>query len=117
MAKQNVEPKAFIERLRKEFHQTLNARIDLPQDDLNAPCGHDCTRGGSIRDLLVHNIFHERQHLGQIRSIRDQLEISQGWDRQDLPMLSADYATAQSHLIASLFGLSDAQLDIPPMAA
>jgi uncharacterized damage-inducible protein DinB len=114
MENQNPQLKAFIERLREEFNQTLDALIDLPQDYLNAPCGHACARGGSVRDLLVHNIFHERQHTGQVWSIRDQLEILQGWDRQDLPMLLADYTTARTQLIASLFGLRDAQLNIKP---
>jgi uncharacterized damage-inducible protein DinB len=114
MENQNPQLKAFIERLREEVNQTLDALIDLPQDYLNAPCGHACARGGSVRDLLVHNIFHERQHTGQVWSIRDQLEILQGWDRQDLPMLLDDYTMARAQLIASLFGLRDAQLDIKP---
>ena len=114
MSDANPELKAFIERLRDEFNQTLDALIDLPQDYLDEPCGHGCARGGSVRDLLVHNIFHERQHTGQVWSIRDQLDILQGWNRQDLPMLLADYTTSRAQLIASLFGLTDAQLDIKP---
>ena len=50
----------------------------------------------------------------QIWSIRDQLKILQGWDNQDLPLLLADYYTARAQLIASLFGLTDEQLDITP---
>lgn len=114
MATQNPELKAFIERLRDDFNQTLDALIDLPQSYLDADCGHGCARGGSVRDLLVHNIFHEKQHTGQVWSIRDQLNILQGWDKQDLPMLLADYTTARAQLIASLFGLTDEQLDIDP---
>ena len=72
------------------------------------------SRGGSARDLLVHNIFHEKQHTGQIWSIRDQLNILQGWDNQALPLLLADYYTARAQLIASLFGLTDEQLDTKP---
>ncbi len=114
MATQNPELKSYIDRLRDEFNQTLDALLELPQAHLDADCGHGCARGGSARDLLVHNIFHEKQHTGQVWSIRDQLNILQGWNRQDLPMLLADYTTARAQLIASLFGLTDEQLDAKP---
>ncbi len=114
MQDQNRELKTFIKQLRDSFEETLNVLLDLPQDRLQQPCGHGCARGGSGRDLLIHNIFHEKQHTGQIWSIRDQLKILQGWDNQDLPLLLADYYTARAQLIASLFGLTDEQLDITP---
>ncbi len=114
MTTRNDELKTFIKRLQTSFNETLDALIDLPQEHLQAPCAHGCARGGSGRDLLVHNIFHEKQHTGQIWSIRDQLQILQGWDKQDLPLLLADYYTARAQLIASLFGLTDEQLDIKP---
>ncbi len=114
MQDQNRELKTFIKQLRDSFEETLNVLLDLPQDRLQQPCGHGCARGGSGRDLLIHNIFHEKQHTGQICSIRDQLKILQGWDNQDLPLLLADYYTARAQLIASLFGLTDEQLDITP---
>ncbi|MDH3602824.1 MAG: DinB family protein, partial [Candidatus Tectomicrobia bacterium] len=65
MASQNSEVKAFIKRLQDSFNETMNLLYDLPQEHLQEPCGHGCARGGSGRDLLVHNIFHERQHTGQ----------------------------------------------------
>ena len=114
MASENTELKDFIRRLQASFNETLDQLIDLPQERLEADCGHGCARGGTGRDLLVHNIFHEKQHTGQIWSIRDQLNILQGWNKQDLPMLLADYYTARAQLIASLFGLTDDQLDIQP---
>ena len=114
MQDQNQEIKTFIKRLRDSFTETLDLLIDLPQEYLQAPCGHGCARGGSVRDLMIHNIFHEKQHTGQIWSIRDQLRILQGWDNQDLPLLLADYYTARAQLIASLFGLTDEQLDLKP---
>ncbi len=114
MGTENTELKAFIRQLQDSFNETLDKLIDLPQERLEEACGHGCARGGSGRDLLVHNIFHEKQHTGQIWSIRDQLQILQGWDKQDLPMLLADYYTARAQLIASLFGLTDDQLDIQP---
>ncbi len=114
MSVENPELKTFIKRLQDSFNDTLNALIDLPSEYLQEPCGHGCARGGSGRDLLVHNIFHEKQHTGQIWSIRDQLRILQGWGNQDLPLLLADYYTSRAQLIGSLFGLTDEQLDAKP---
>ena len=114
MTAQNPELKTFITRLRDSFTETLDMLIDVPSEYLQQPCGHGCARGGSARDLLIHNIFHEKQHTGQIWSIRDQLRLLQGWDNQDLPLLLADYYTARAQLIASLFGMTDEQLDLKP---
>ena len=114
MKAKNEDVKDFIKRLQDSFNETLEKLIDLPSDYLQEPCGHGCARGGSARDLLVHNIFHEKQHTGQIWSIRDQLNILQGWGHQDVPLLLADYYTARAQLIASLFGLTDEQLDTQP---
>jgi uncharacterized damage-inducible protein DinB len=114
MGTQNQELKTFVKRLQDSFNATLNLLIDLPQAYLQESCGHGCARGGSARDLIVHNIFHEKQHTGQIWSIRDQLQMLQGWGNQDLPLLLADYYTARAQLIASLFGMTDEQLDAKP---
>jgi len=63
---------------------------------------------------LVWSLITSSSIASQIWSIRDQLKILQGWDNQDLPLLLADYYTARAQLIASLFGLTDEQLDITP---
>jgi uncharacterized damage-inducible protein DinB len=106
--------KAIIRRLQNSFNETLDVLYELPQDHLQQPCGHGCARGGTVRDLLVHNIFHEKQHTGQVWSVRDQLRLLQGWGNQDLPALLADYYTSRAQLIAALFGLADDQLDAKP---
>jgi len=106
--------KAIIKRLQDSFNETLDVLYDLPQDYLRQPCGHGCARGGTARDLLVHNIFHERQHTGQVWSVRDQLGLLQGRGNQDLPALLADYYTSRAQLVAALFGLTDEQLDAKP---
>ena len=114
MADQNVEIKAAIRRLQESFNQTLDDVYDLPQEYLQQPCTHGCARGGTARDLLVHNISHEKQHTGQVWSLRDQLKIQRGWGGRDLPTLLADYYTARAELIAALFGLTDQQFDARP---
>src|SRR5438876_11566683 len=66
------------------------------------------------RDLLVHNLFHEKQHTGQVWNIRDELRLLQGWGGASLYPLLVDYYLSRAQLISSLFGLSDEQLDIVP---
>jgi uncharacterized damage-inducible protein DinB len=114
MTATNVAVRALIHELQDQFNATLDVLYDLPQEYLQQPCGHQCARGGSARDLLVHNIFHERQHSGQVWSIRDQLRLLQGWGNADLYQLLVDYYLARAQLIASLFGLTDEQLDAVP---
>jgi uncharacterized damage-inducible protein DinB len=106
--------KALIKRLQDSFNETLEVLYDLPPDRLQQPCGHGCARGGTARDLLVHNIFHEKQHTGQVWSVRDQLRALPGWNNQELHALLADYYTSRAQLIAALFGLADQQLDAKP---
>jgi uncharacterized damage-inducible protein DinB len=106
--------KTMIKRLQDSFSETLHALYDVPPASLQQPCAHGCARGGTARDLLVHNIFHEKQHTGQVWSVRDQLRLLPGWGRQDLPTLLADYYTSRAQLIAALFGLADDQLDAKP---
>jgi len=108
--------RTIVRRLQDSFNETLNVLYDLPQDYLQQPCGHGCARGGTARVLLVHKIFLEKQHTGQVWSLRDQLRLLPGRGNQDLPALLADYYTSRAQLIAALFGLADDQLDAKPEA-
>jgi uncharacterized damage-inducible protein DinB len=114
MSGNNIEVKAIIKRLQESFNETLDALYDLPQEYLQQPCAHGCARGGTARDLLVHNIVHEKQHAGQVWSVRDQLRTLPGWGNHDLPTLLAEYYTARAQMITALFGLTDPQLDARP---
>ncbi len=62
----------------------------------------------------MHNIFHEKQHTGQVWNIRDELRLLQGWDNAALYPLLVDYYLSRAQLISSPFGLTDDQLDAPP---
>ena len=114
MSKRDVAVRAMIRQLQEAFNDTLDTLYDLPEDYLQQACGHACARGGSARDLLVHNIFHEKQHTGQVWNIRDELRLLQGWDNAGLYPLLVDYYLSRAQLISSLFGLTDEQLDAPP---
>ena len=109
-----ADVKALIKRLQDSFNATLDVLYDLPQECLQQPCSHGCARGGTARDLLVHNIFHEKQHTGQVWSVRDQLKLLPGWGSRDLPAMLADYYNSRAQLITALFGLADDQLDAKP---
>ena len=114
MSERNVAVRAMIRQLQDAFNGTFDALYDLPEDYLQRPCGHSCARGGSARDLLVHNIFHEKQHTGQVWNIRDELRLLQGWDNAALYPILVDYYLSRAQLISSLFGLTDDQLDARP---
>jgi uncharacterized damage-inducible protein DinB len=110
----NVAVRAMIRQLQEAFNETLDVLYDLPEDYLQQACGHTCARSGSARDLLVHNIFHEKQHTGQVWNIRDELRLLPGWDNAALYPLLVEYYLSRAQLISSLFGLTDDQLDAPP---
>jgi uncharacterized damage-inducible protein DinB len=110
----NTAVRTMIQQLQDAFNDTLNTLYDLPEDYLQQPCTHTCARGGSAQDLLVHNIFHERQHTGQVWNIRDELRLLQGWGNASLYPLLVDYYLSRAQLISSLFGLTDEQLDAAP---
>ncbi len=114
MNERNTAVRTIIQQLQDAFNETLNVLYDLPEDYLQQECGHACARGGSARDLLVHNIFHEKQHTGQVWNIRDELRLLQGWDNASLYPLLVDYYLSRAQLISSLFGLTDEQLDESP---
>ena len=65
MHERNTAVRTMIRQLQNAFNETLDALYDLPEEYLQQDCGHACARGGSARDLLVHNIFHEKQHTGR----------------------------------------------------
>ena len=114
MDQRNTAVRTMIQQLHDAFNETLDALYDLPEGYLEEGCGHVCARGGSARDLLVHNIFHEKQHTGQVWNIRDELRLLQGWGNASLYPLLVDYYLSRAQLITSLFGLTDDQLDAPP---
>ena len=117
MTEPNSAVRAIIRQLQDAFNETLDTLYDLPEEYLQQPCGHACARGGAARDLLVHNIFHEKQHTGQVWNIRDELQLLQGWGNTSLYPLLVDYYLSRAQLISALFGLTDDQLDAPPPTA
>jgi uncharacterized damage-inducible protein DinB len=88
-----------------ETLKILSALSDAELDDLSA---HPCAMGGTVRDLLTHNVDHEKMHTGQIYGARYSLRKMQ---TSAVDRLMAETLRARIDLIAALVGLPDDALD------
>jgi uncharacterized damage-inducible protein DinB len=94
--------------LQDSLTQTLSALAVLSDAELDEHSDHPCAMGGSVRDLLTHNIDHERMHTGQVFSARYSQRKMQN---SQVDRLMAETLKAREELIASLIGLPDDALD------
>lgn len=94
--------------LQTSLAETLDVLARLSEAELDDPSDHPCAMGGSVRDLLTHNIDHERMHVGQIYSARYSQRQMQ---KSEADRLMAETLRARTDLIASLIGLPDSALD------
>jgi len=94
--------------LQTSLTETLDVLARLSEAELDDPSDHPCAMGGSLRDLLTHNIDHERMHVGQVYSARYSLRQMQ---KSEADRLMAETLRARTDLIASLIGLPDSALD------
>jgi uncharacterized damage-inducible protein DinB len=98
----------LMQLLRDSLAETLRVLAVLSEAELDDPSDHPCAMGGSVRDLLTHNIDHERMHLGQVYSARYSLRQMQ---RSEVDRLMVETLRARTDLIAALIGLPDDALD------
>ena len=98
----------LIEKLVSSLGETLGVLSHLSDAELEDPSEHPCAMGGPIRDLLTHNIDHERMHSGQVYSLRYSMRRMQ---KGRVDRLMAETLRARADLIASLIGLDDKDLD------
>lgn len=94
--------------LQTSLTETLEVLARLSEAELDDPSDHPCAMGGTVRDLLTHNIDHERMHVGQVYSARYSLRQMQ---KSEADRLMAETLRARTDLIASLLGLPDNALD------
>ena len=104
----NPEVQQLIQRLTQSLSETVAVLSQLDEADLDRESGHPCAMGGSVRKLLVHNLAHDRMHLGQIDEKRWCLDRMQ---EGDLPRLLADLIRVRADLVAALIDLPDDALD------
>ncbi|HLY28377.1 MAG TPA: DinB family protein [Aggregatilineales bacterium] len=100
----------LIQRLQLSLAETLDTLSALTDAELDEPSDHTCATGGSLRDLLTHNIDHDRMHAGQLFSARYLLKTMQ---KSEVQRLMADTLRARIELIAALIGMPDEILDAP----
>jgi len=98
----------LMRMLQASLAQTLDTLAVLSDAELDEHSEHPCAMGGSVRDLLTHNIDHERMHTGQVFSARYSQRKMQN---SQVDRLMADTLKARTELIASLVGLPDDALD------
>ena len=67
----------LIQLLRASLDESLRVLAVLSEAELDDPSEHPCAMGGVVRDLLTHNIDHERMHVGQVFSARYSLRQMQ----------------------------------------
>jgi hypothetical protein len=109
--KDNPEVRELIRRLSDSSKETVATLSRLDEADLDRESGHPCAMGGSVRKLLVHNLAHDRMHLGQVHEKRWALNRMQ---EGDLPRLLAELIHARAELVAALIDLPDEALDQRP---
>jgi len=88
--------------------ETLGVLSHLSDAELDDLSEHPCAMGGTVRDLLNHNIDHEQMHAGQVYSLRYSLRKMQ---KGQVDRLMAETLRARANLIAALIGLDDKDLD------
>ena len=98
----------LIEMLFSSLDETLGVLSPLSDAELDDLSDHPCAMGGTVRDLLTHNIDHEQMHAGQVYSLRYSLRKMQ---KGQVDRLMAETIRARANLIAALIGLDDADLD------
>ena len=99
---------ALLQKLYASLDQTVRVLSVLSEAELDDLSPHPCAMGGTINDLLAHNIDHERMHVGQVYTARYNLRKMQ-FSRVD--RIVAETIRARAELIASLVGLPDDALD------
>ena len=99
----------LITKLLESMTQTLTKLQALEDAHLDHDCSHGCAMEDGVRGLLVHNIDHEKMHLGQIQNIRFGLNIMQ---RDFTDRLLAEWLRERAALVSTLVGLSDDALNM-----
>lgn len=98
----------LINELQQSMMETLSKLDTLTESHLDHDCSHGCAMGDGVRGLLVHNIDHERMHLGQVHNIRF---VSKTMQRDYTDRLMAEWMRERSALASALVGLPDEALD------
>lgn len=98
----------LIELLQASLTETLRLLSVLSEAELDDPSDHPCAMGGTVRDLLTHNIDHDKMHTGQVYSARYSQRKMQ---KHSTDRLLAETLRVRAELMAALIGLPDDALE------
>lgn len=98
----------LIKRLQLSLAETLETLAALNDAELDEPSDHICATGGNVRDLLTHNIDHDKMHAGQLFGARYLLKNMQ---KGEVHRLMADTVRARVEIITALIGMPDELLE------
>jgi hypothetical protein len=102
-----------IENLLESIQATLHKLATMPDELLDAKSEHPCSMGGTVRDLLMHNIDHERMHAGSVLTARYEMKCLQNSKAGEASRVLAEWFRERAALIGALMGLPEAALDVP----
>jgi uncharacterized damage-inducible protein DinB len=102
-----------IRNLLQSIDETLKKLAAMPDALLNEKSEHPCAMGGTVRDLLMHNIDHERMHTGSVLTARYELKCLQNSQAGEAARILAEWFRERAALIGALMGLPDEMLDVP----
>lgn len=96
-----------IRELVASMQQTLDALLELPDQELLEASAHVCAQGKDVWTLITNDIDHEKIHVGQVLEGRYESRATQThWER-----LIAEWFVERSRLIGTLVGLSDEEFN------
>jgi hypothetical protein len=96
-----------LRELAASMQETVDALVELADQELLEPSSHVCAQGKDVWALLTNDIDHEKIHVGQVLEARYEARLTQS----HLQRLVAEWLVERARLIGSLIGLTDAQLN------
>jgi hypothetical protein len=95
-----------LRELAASLQETVDALIDLADQELLEPSSHVCAQGKDVWTLITNDIDHEKIHVGQIIEARYEARLTPS----HMQRLLAEWLVERARLIGALMGLTDEQL-------
>ena len=92
-----------IRELLEQSLTTMEALLELADEELEAASSHVCAQGKDTWALITNDIDHEKIHTGQVLEARYESRITQSATQR----LVAEWLEERVRFIGSLVGLSD----------
>ncbi|MHB8576413.1 MAG: hypothetical protein ACYDCQ_13895 [Dehalococcoidia bacterium] len=96
-----------IRELAASMQATVDALVELADQELLEPSSHVCAQGKDVWTLITNDIDHEKIHVGQVLEARYEARSTP----THMHRLIAEWMLERSRLIGALVGLTDAQFN------